>query len=241
MPAGGAKPRGAALRLCGEVVSLKVKVLYEDNHIIAVIKPFNMPSQADATGDMDMLTQLKEYIRVKYEKPGEVYLGLVHRLDRPAGGVMVFARTSKAAARLSEMIRKGEVEKTYLAVLQKKPAEDNGELAGYMIKDEKTNISRMAGEQEPGAKQARLAYEVLSCKDGLTLAKIRLFTGRSHQIRVQMASIGCPLAGDMRYGKGEKQQLALWALSLSFIHPVRRESITIQADPPVAHPWSLFF
>ena len=200
-----------------------------------------MPSQEDATGDMDILTELKEYIRQKYEKPGNVYLGLLHRLDRPAGGVMVFARTSKAAARLSEAIKKGEVEKTYLAVLQKRPEKDSGDLTGYIIKDEKLNLSRMTDKNEPGAKEARLFYEVLGEKQGLTLAKIRLYTGRSHQIRVQFMSIGCPLFGDMRYGKGEeKQQLALWSQSLSFLHPVKKEKITISSQPPNCYPWNLF-
>ena len=220
---------------------MKSKVLFEDNHIIAACKPCNMPSQEDATGDTDILTELKEYIRVKYNKPGNVYLGLLHRLDRPAGGVMVFARTSKAAARLSEAIRKGEVEKTYFAVLQKKPAKDSGELLNYMLKDEKTNISRIAEKTEPGAKEARLYYEVLSQEGSLTLVKIRLFTGRSHQIRVQFSAIGCPLVGDMRYGKGEKQQLALWSHSLSFEHPIQKEKITITSDPPKCYPWNLFF
>lgn len=221
---------------------MNIKILYEDNHIIAAVKPFNMPSQEDASKDRDMLSELKDYIRQKYEKKGNAYLGLLHRLDRPAGGVMVFARTSKAAARLSAAMQKGGVQKVYYAVLPKKPPKKEDELTGYMIKDTQSNISRMASADEPGAKQARLKYTVLTEKQGLTLAKIDLYTGRPHQIRVQMKSIGCPLFGDMRYGGGEeKQQLALWAHSLTFEHPVKKESLKLSAEPPNAYPWNLFF
>lgn len=221
---------------------MNIKILYEDNHIIAAVKPFNMPSQEDASKDRDILSELKDYIRQKYDKKGNVYLGLLHRLDRPAGGVMVFARTSKAAARLSAAIQSGAVQKVYYAVLQKKPPKKEDELLGYMVKDTGNNISCMTDANEPGAKQARLKYTVLMEKQGLTLVKIDLYTGRPHQIRVQMKSIGCPLLGDMRYGSGqEKQQLALWAFSLTFEHPVKKEKFCITAEPPDHYPWNLFF
>jgi len=221
---------------------LKLKILYEDNHIIAAVKPFNVPSQEDASKDRDMLSELKSYIKEKYDKKGKVYLGLLHRLDRPAGGVMVFARTSKAAARLSHAIQKGGVQKVYYAVLQKRPPKKEDELLGYMLKDTKSNISRMADANEPGAKLAKLKYSILQENPGLTLVKIDLYTGRPHQIRVQMQSIGCPIFGDMRYGAGdEKHQLALWAYSLSFEHPVKKERLEITAEPPDTYPWNLFF
>lgn len=217
------------------------RILYEDNHILAAEKPCNMPSQEDQSKDPDFLSALKGYIKEKYQKPGSVYLGLLHRLDRPAGGAMVFARTSKAAARMSEAFRTGGVEKSYYAVLQSPPPEKKGELIGYMVKDEKTNLSRMAGESEPGAKGARLAYETVDIKDGLTLVRIRLFTGRSHQIRVQFSSAGCPLYGDVRYGNEKQKQLALWSHEIRFKHPVREETITVTSDPPDVYPWNLFF
>ncbi len=217
-----------------------MKILYEDNHIIAAVKPFNMPSQQDKSNDPDILSLLKEYIKKKYDKKGSVYLGLIHRLDRPAGGVMVFARTSKAASRLSRDIREGKVEKIYFAVLQKRPEKDAGELTGYIVKDREKNISKIADKDEKGAKSAKLGYEVISEKEGLALVKIQLETGRSHQIRVQFKDLGCPLYGDARYGNADKKQLALWSHKIIFKHPVKDEIITIEAAPPKDYPWSLF-
>ena len=193
-------------------------ILHEDNHVIVVLKPRNMPSCEDESKDLDLLTQIKEYIRVTYNKQGNVYLGLVHRLDRPTGGIMVFAKSSKAAARLSEQMKEGDFEKKYYAVVVGAPTVD-------------------------GAKFAELDYRVLEENQGLSLVDVRLHTGRSHQIRVQMNAIGCPLYGDMRYGgeKAKKGHLALWAYYLSFTHPVSKERLVFRVQPPKDDiPWNIF-
>ncbi|MGI6150484.1 MAG: RluA family pseudouridine synthase [Christensenellales bacterium] len=218
-----------------------MNILYEDNHLLCAVKPQNMPVAEDESRDLDLLNALKGYIKEKYQKPGAVFLGLVHRLDRPAGGVLVFARTSKAAARLFDAMRSGKFEKTYLAVLCGS-GPDQGELVDYLVKDEKTRCSRVISKGEPGAKEARLSFETIARAEGLTLVKIRLHTGRHHQIRVQFASRGLPLYGDARYNPQSKpgQQLALWAASLSFPHPTRKETITIAQNPPSLYPWTEF-
>ena len=218
------------------------EVIYEDNHILVVIKPQNLPTQADISGDEDLLTKLKSYIKEKYNKEGNVFLGLVHRLDRPTGGVMVFARTSKAAERLSEQIRNGEVDKTYFAVLEGTPKNKRYRLINYLKKDEKNNIVKIAPQYEDGAKEAILDYQVLETKGGRSLVKVDLETGRSHQIRVQMAGIGCPVVGDQKYGKDAKKcNLALWAAILRFTHPVTKKIMTFKVMPPVENaPWKDF-
>ena len=218
------------------------EVIYEDNHVLVVIKPQNLPTQADISGDEDLLTQLKSYIKQKYNKEGNVFLGLVHRLDRPTGGVMVFARTSKAAERLSEQIRNGEVDKTYFAVLEGTPKNKRYRLINYLKKDEKNNIVKIAPQYEDGAKEAILDYQVLETKGGRSLVKVSLETGRSHQIRVQMAGIGCPVVGDQKYGKDAKKcNLALWAAILRFTHPVTKKIMTFKVMPPIDNaPWKDF-
>lgn len=219
-------------------------VLYEDNHIIVVLKPQNVPSQADETKDMDMLTAIKQYIKEKNNKPGNVYVGLVHRLDRPTGGVMVFAKTSKAADRLSEQIKTGEFEKEYLCVTCNVPDKKSDVLVNYLQKDEKNNIVSVVPMSSSGAKKAILSYEVKETVSGYALCKVILGTGRSHQIRVQMAHIGCPLYGDQKYG-GKKEtfshSLALWAVRLTFIHPVTKQRHTFFIYPPTEDaPWKAF-
>ena len=211
-----------------------LKVIYEDNHIIVVEKTPNIPSQADKTGDMDMLTLVKNYIKEKYNKPGNVYLGLVHRLDRPVGGVMVFAKTSKGAARLCEQMKNGGFEKKYFAVLCGVPARRQATLENYLRKSTVNNTVYVCTQTEEGAKFASLEYEVKETKGGLCLADIKLHTGRTHQIRVQFASINCPLYGDMRYGgeKAVKGKLALWAYSLRFTHPTTGEKMRFEIEPP---------
>lgn len=209
-----------------------LKVLYEDNHIIVVIKPYNIPSQSDKTNDIDMLSLVKEYIKEKYQKPGNVYVGLVHRLDRPVGGIMVFAKTSKAASRLSESIRNKSFSKTYLAVVNGKFEKQNGVLENYLWKDEALNMSKVVSKDKKGAKLARLAYEVLAEKNDLSLVKINLETGRHHQIRVQFSNAGHSLYGDQKYGKGPiGKQIALWAYRLEFKHPVKDEIMKFEALP----------
>lgn len=228
--------------LTGNIME-ELTILHEDNHIIVVLKPQNMPSCEDESKDLDLLSQIKEYIRVKYDKKGNVYLGLVHRLDRPTGGVMVFAKSSKAASRLSEQMKNGDFEKKYYAVLVGKPKEDKAVLTDYMKKNSINNMVYVCGKTEQGAKFAELDYNVVEHIDGLTLTEIRLHTGRSHQIRVQMSSRGTPVYGDMRYGgeKAKKGYLALWAYYLSFTHPVSHERMVFRVQPPVdVMPWSNF-
>lgn len=209
-----------------------LKVLYEDNHIIVVIKPYNIPSQSDKTNDIDMLSLVKEYIKEKYQKPGNVYVGLVHRLDRPVGGIMVFAKTSKAASRLSESIRNKSFSKTYLAVVNGKFEKQNGVLEDYLWKDEALNMSKVVSKDKKNAKLARLTYEVLAEKNDLSLVKINLETGRHHQIRVQFSNAGHSLYGDQKYGKGPMgKQIALWAYRLEFKHPVKDEIMKFEALP----------
>lgn len=218
-------------------------ILHEDNHIIVVLKPQNVPSCEDESKDLDMLTMIKEYIKVTYNKQGNVYLGLVHRLDRPTGGVMVFAKSSKAAARLSEQLKNGDFEKRYFAVLMGEPKEDKATLTHYMKKNTVNNMVYVCPPTVQGAKFAELEYQVVEKLGGLSLADIRLHTGRSHQIRVQMSAIGTPLYGDMRYGgeKAKKGYLALWAYYLSFTHPVSKERMVFRVQPPKdVTPWQNF-
>ena len=217
-----------------------LKVLYEDNHIIVALKPVNIPSQEDKTGDIDMLTIIKSYIKEKYNKPGDVYLGLVHRLDRPTGGVMVFARTSKAASRLSEEVRDKKFQKKYLAIVDGKMEEYSGSMRDYLLKNEKTNTSKVVKEGTKNAKEALLDYEVIKYNEeiNMSLVKISLHTGRHHQIRVQFASRNHALSGDQKYGtRGRGKQLALWAYSLSFTHPITKEQMTFESYPEPVGSW----
>ena len=218
-------------------------ILHEDNHIIVVLKPQNIPSCEDSSKDKDMLTIIKEYIKETYDKKGNVYLGLVHRLDRPTGGVMVFAKSSKAAARLSEQMKDGDFEKRYFAVTVGVPKEEKATLTHYMKKNAVNNMVYVCPSTVEGAKFAELEYQTLEVKDSLSLNDIRLHTGRSHQIRVQMNAIGCPVYGDMRYGgeKAKKGFLALWAYYLSFTHPVSKERMVFRVQPPKENiPWNIF-
>lgn len=220
----------------------KLNVIYEDNHIIVVEKPVNIPSQGDKTGDIDMLTIIKSYIKEKYNKPGEVYLGLVHRLDRPTGGVMVFARTSKAAARLSEAIRDKKFHKKYLAIVDGKMEKDKGCMRDFLLKNEKTNTSKVVKEGTKNSKEAVLDYEVVKYNEeiNMSVVKVDLHTGRHHQIRVQFASRGHSLSGDQKYGtRGRGKQLALWAYSLSFSHPTTKEELTFEVYPEIIGSWKI--
>ena len=216
-----------------------MKILYEDNHLLVALKPANLPVNLDESNDDDLLSLLKAYLKEKYAKPGNVYLGLVHRLDRPVGGVMVFARTSKAASRLARSLQQGKFAKSYLAVVCGQAA-DSEELRDYLIKDAKTNTSRITDEKS--GKLAILSYRTLQRKDGLSLVQIRLQTGRSHQIRVQMSHRSLPLWGDQRYNPTAHpgQQIALFANSLSFPHPVSGEIMTFTAWPEAREPWNRF-
>jgi 23S rRNA pseudouridine1911/1915/1917 synthase len=222
--------------------NMKIPILFEDNHIIVAEKPVNIPSQKDESDDDDILTLLKKDIKKRFNKPGNVFLGLVHRLDRPAGGAMIFARTSKAASRLSQQIRAGNFKKTYYAVVHGRP-EKSGHLDHYLVKDGKSNTVHVSGKSAKGAKKSLLKYEVLENSGGLSLLKIDLATGRPHQIRVQLAATGHPLYGDQKYGPDINKpgmQLALWSAEISITHPVTNEIITFKSMPPAKAPWNFF-
>ena len=215
----------------------KINVLYEDNHIIVVEKPVNVLVQADDTKDIDLLTIIKDYIKEKYNKPGNVYLGLVHRLDRPVGGVMVFARTSKAASRLSNEVRERNIKKTYLAVVHGKTKEYD-KLIDYISKDNKTNNAFI---DKKSGKESVLEYNTIKYdkERDLSLIKVDLHTGRHHQIRLQMSNAGYPLYGDQRYGKEDKKQIALYAYKLEFIHPVTKEEMSFKLLPKKVGVWEM--
>lgn len=214
-----------------------INIIYEDNHILVVEKPINIPVQADDSKDEDLLSKLKQYLKEKYNKPGNVYLGLIHRLDRPVGGVMVFAKTSKAASRLSEQIRNNKFNKVYYAVVEGK-ANEQDHLVDYLLKDTRTNMTVI----DKSGKKSILDYKLINTVENLSLVEIKLETGRSHQIRVQFSSRNIPLFGDQRYNKNAKvgEQLALFAKSLSFEHPVTHENMFFELKLPNRKPFCLF-
>ena len=219
-----------------------LKVIYEDNQIIVVEKKPNIPSQSDKTGDIDMLTIVKEYIKEKYNKLGNVYLGLVHRLDRPVGGIMIFARTSKSASRLSNQVREKIFKKEYLAVVDGKPVPEKGTLEDYLYKDERNNISKVVKKEKKNAKLAKLDYELVKYNEmkNLSLLKINLHTGRHHQIRVQLSNFGHSIYGDQKYGKrGKGKQIALWAYKLTIEHPITKEKMEFVDYPEPNGTWCI--
>lgn len=219
-----------------------LKVIFEDNHIIVVEKKPNIPSQSDKTGDIDMLTIVKQYIKEKYNKPGNVYLGLVHRLDRPVGGVMIFAKTSKAASRLSNQVREKIFKKKYLAVVDGKINNSYGILEDYLYKDERNNISKVVNKDKKNAKLAKLDYEVIKYDEikNLSLIKVNLYTGRHHQIRVQLSNFGHSIFGDQKYGtRGKGKQIALWAYELTINHPILKNEMTFNDLPEPIGTWCI--
>jgi 23S rRNA pseudouridine1911/1915/1917 synthase len=237
----------------------RLQVLFEDNHCLAVMKPAGVLTMGDRTDDVSVVDLAREYLRRKYDKPGNVFVGVVHRLDRPVSGVLLLARTSKGAARLSEQFRKHSVRKVYHCLVEGRPPQREGELVDWLAKDEAMNVSRVVGvrSQRPEVrgqegrtqntersaeegKEARLRYRLLQSVRGLSLLEIELLTGRSHQIRVQLASRGMPICGDVKYGSRTKLDgwLALHAASLMFEHPTQREAITVSAPYPAA--WARF-
>ena len=217
----------------------KLRVLYEDNLVIVVVKEKNVLSQADNTHDIDMLTIIKKYLKEKYNKPGNVYLGLVHRLDRPVSGIMVFAKTSKAASRLSDQVRKKEIKKTYMAVVKGIIKKNEDTFVDYLLKLDNGNT--IVTTKEKG-KESVLTYKVLkrNYEKNETLVSIDLKTGRHHQIRVQFASRGYPLCGDQRYGKSDKTQIALCAYKLEFIHPTTKQLMKFEIEKPLDTYWTDF-
>lgn len=221
----------------------KLTVLYEDNQIVVVIKPQNVPTMPDESGDEDMLSAVKAYVKEKYNKQGEAFIGLVHRLDRPTGGIMVFARNSKSAKRLSEQFATHEVEKTYFAVVEGVVKIKMQKLTNYLKKDEKENIVKIVPMSEQGAKKAELVYNYLEDNGKESLLEVKILTGRSHQIRLQLANIGFPLVGDVKYGKakGTTSKLGLWAGKLAFTHPTTKEKMVFMASPDTSNkPWDKF-
>lgn len=218
----------------------KLKVLFEDNHCLAVLKPAGLLTMGDRTGDVSAVDLAREYLRRKYDKPGNVFVGVVHRLDRPVSGVLLFARTSKAAARLSEQFRKHSIRKVYHCVVEGRPPKPSGELVDLLVKDETRNLTRVARGSEEDGRLSRLNYRCLKSVGSLSLLEIELLTGRSHQIRVQLSSRKWPICGDAKYGSKTKLDgwLALHAESLTFEHPTQREPITVTAPHPAE--WQRF-
>ncbi len=219
----------------------EIQIVYEDNHLLVVVKPPNVLSQADAGGDEDMLTLLKDFIKMRDQKPGNVFMGLVHRLDRPVGGLMVFAKTSKAASRLSESVRARTFDKLYHAVVHGFPNPQEGRLKHWLRKNESTQMVSVVNAGTKDGKEAILDYQVLRTTRDYSLIQVKLLTGRPHQIRVQCAHSGFPIVGDRKYGKQsdarEIETIALWAVELGFPHPVRDEWMHFQLKTPATRPW----
>lgn len=223
---------------------MDISILYEDNHLLVVEKPVNIPVQGDQSKDDDLLSILKEDLKVRYNKPGNVFLALVHRLDRPVGGAIVFAKTSKGASRLADVLRQRKLERQYVAIVRGYVNKRADKLIHYLWKDRQKNKVYAVDKNRRGAKKAILSYEVIShFEREYTLLKITLQTGRSHQIRVQLAEIGHPLYGDQKYGSHVNkhgEQIALWSHKLAFKHPTKDEVITTTSNPPPQYPWHLF-
>lgn len=214
-----------------------MEVLYEDNHIIAVNKTNSEIVQGDKTGDTPLSDMVKQYIKEKYAKPGDVFLGVTHRLDRPTSGVVLFARTSKALTRLNDMFRNHDIRKTYWAIVKNAPEEPEGTLVHYLVRNEKQNKSYVYDLAKKGTQKAVLHYRVLAKSDNYTLLEVQLETGRHHQIRCQLAHIGCPIKGDLKYGFPRSNPdggICLHARSVEFVHPVSKQLVHIEAEPPVS-------
>lgn len=222
---------------------MEIPILHEDNHILVVEKPINVPVQEDRSKDADLLNMLKQDIKERYDKPGNTYLALLHRLDRPVGGAMVFAKTSKAASRMADKIRSNRMSKQYLAIIRGLPEQEQGILEDYIVKDRQKNQVRIATKTEKKAKKAVLDYQVLATSKALSLIKINLHTGRPHQIRIQFSSRGYPLYGDQKYGVKQNQvgqQIALWSYQLAFDHPVKQDQTVCRSFPPNRYPWNIW-
>jgi 23S rRNA pseudouridine1911/1915/1917 synthase len=219
------------------------EILYEDNHIIAINKKSSQIVQGDKTGDVPLIELLKKFIKKRDNKPGDAFLGIVHRLDRPVGGVIIFAKTSKSLVRLNNLFRNGEIKKTYLAIINNLPPKEHDVLTHYLLRNEERNKSYAYNLPRKNTKEARLEYTVVGRSDNYILLKIRLFTGRHHQIRCQLAAIGAPIKGDLKYGfdrSNKDASISLVAYSISFIHPVKKDTVCITAPFPNTDVWSFF-
>jgi 23S rRNA pseudouridine1911/1915/1917 synthase len=219
------------------------EILYEDNHLIAVWKRSSDLAQGDKSGDESLDNQVKKYLASKYKKPGDVFLGVVHRLDRPVSGVLLYARTSKALERLNEMFKARQVKKIYWAIVKERPPEDEATLTHFVKKNESQNKSYTYYNEVKGSKEASLSYKLLARSDRYYLLEIELHTGRHHQIRAQLAAIGCPVKGDLKYGysrSNEDGSISLLARKMVFVHPVQKQEITITAHMPEGDIWNLF-
>ncbi len=219
---------------------MRDQIIYEDNHLIAVNKNPSQIVQGDKTGDLSLDQEIKDYLKRTCNKPGNVFLGVIHRLDRPVSGVIVYARTSKALSRMNEMFREGQVEKTYWAIVKNHPGISEGELSHYLKKNEKQNKSYAYDKPIPGARHARLTYRMISRTDNYTLLEVNLETGRHHQIRCQLSKMGWPVKGDLKYGfprSNPDASISLHARKLLFTHPVKKEKVKIIADPPEDNLW----
>ena len=218
-------------------------VVYEDNHIIVVNKTASEIVQGDKTGDTPLSETVKEYLKVKYNKPGNVFCGVTHRLDRPVSGLVVFAKTSKALSRLNDMFRLGEVKKTYWAIVKDRPEELEGELTHWMVRNEKQNKSYAYDKERPNSKKAILRYKLIGHSQNYHLLEVDLQTGRHHQIRCQLAKMGCPIKGDLKYGSPRSNpdgSICLHARRVTFVHPVSKEVIDITAPLPQGNLWNGF-
>lgn len=211
-----------------------MEIIYEDNHIIVVNKDHGEIVQGDKTGDEPIVEKLKKYLKEKYAKPGNVFCGVVHRIDRPVAGLVIFAKTSKALSRLNDMLRKGEIHKSYRALVADKPENENGKLEDYLISDGRINKTFIVSPETHDAKKSSLEYNTIGTGENYTLLQINLLTGRKHQIRAQLAHIGCPIKGDLKYGAKRSNKnggISLQAASLSFVHPVSKQQMHFEAPP----------
>lgn len=210
-------------------------VVYEDNHIIIINKTASEIVQGDKTGDTPLSETIKQYLKEKYQKPGNVFVGVTHRLDRPVSGLVLFAKTSKALSRLNEMFKRGEVQKTYWAVVKNRPPQEEGTLSHWLLRNEKQNKSYAYDKEKPGSKHALLDYRLIAASDNYYLLEVNLKTGRHHQIRCQLSKMGCPIKGDLKYGFARSNtdgSICLHARRIAFVHPVSKENITVEAPLP---------
>ncbi|RLD41701.1 MAG: RNA pseudouridine synthase [Bacteroidetes bacterium] len=222
---------------------LSKRILYEDNHLIVVNKLPSEIVQGDKTGDFPLSDKVKEYLKKKYNKPGNVFTGVIHRLDRPVSGVVIFAKTGKALSRMNELIKNRKIKKTYWAIVKNKPKEKEAVLTHFLLRNEKKNKSFISNKKQENSKEAILTYRLMASSKDYHLLEVDLQTGRHHQIRAQLAAIGCPIKGDLKYGYSRSNKdasISLHARSVSFVHPVKKELLKIEAVPPADVLWRFF-